>query len=66
MILMLFKKLWKSDDIGEKLKKKETKKKRLKPIFLYPLKPEKALSLFMQVDPEKIRVMKRKVALSSA
>jgi len=42
------------------------KKKRLKPISLYPLKPEKALFLFMQVDLEKIRTTKRKVALSSA
>ncbi len=37
------------------MKKKETRKERLKPISLYPLKPEEALSLFMRVDPEKIR-----------
>lgn len=54
-----------SDDIGEKLKKKEIKKNRLKPISLYPLKPEEALFLFMQVDPRKIRVTKRKGALQS-
>jgi len=48
------------------LKKKETKKKYLKPISLYPLKPEKALFLFMQVDPEKIKEIKQKSALSSA
>lgn len=47
---------------GKKLKKKETKRKRLKPISLYPLKPEKALSLFMRVDPGKVG----KGALSSA
>lgn len=46
----------------KKQKKLKTKKERLKPISLYPLKPERALSLFMRVDPEKVR----KGALPSA
>ncbi len=45
------------------MKTKEAKKERLKPISLYPLKPEKALSLFMQVEPGKIRAIRRKNAL---
>jgi hypothetical protein len=39
---------------------------RLKPISLYPLKPEKALFLLMQVKPEEKRKAKKRVALSSA
>jgi hypothetical protein len=30
-------------------------KKLAKPISLYPLKPEEALALFMQIDPQKIK-----------
>jgi hypothetical protein len=36
-------------------------KHRLKPLSLYPLKAEEALSLFMQVDPAKVRVGLRKL-----
>jgi len=36
--------------------KTETKKKSYdKPLSLYPLKPEEALKLFMQVDPKKLK-----------
>jgi hypothetical protein len=33
--------------------KKKKKKKYAKPLSLLPLKPEDALNVFMQVDPEK-------------
>jgi len=33
----------------KKVYKKNSKPKRLKPISLYPLKPEKALSVFMEI-----------------
>jgi hypothetical protein len=36
-------------------------KHRLKPLSLYPLKPEKALRLFMQVDPAKVRAGTRRL-----
>jgi hypothetical protein len=43
-------------------KKKTTRKTRrtgtndrLKPLSLYPLKPEEALGLFMRVDPSKLK-----------
>ncbi len=36
------------------MKNKNMKEERLKPISLYPLKPEKALSLVMQIDLRKI------------
>ena len=52
-------------------KPKKKKSDRLKPISLYPLKPEQVLSVFMKVDPERVRVRERKIqkkkdALSSA
>jgi len=36
-------------------KQKKSKKEKLKPISLYPLKPEEALSAFMKVDPKGYR-----------
>ena len=36
------------------------KKSRLKPISLYPLKPEEALSAFMRIDPRKIKNSRNK------
>ena len=35
-------------------KEKKPKSKYQKPLSLYPLKPEKALKAFMEVDPEKV------------
>jgi hypothetical protein len=40
--------------------KKESKKKYDKPVSLYPLKPEEALSAFMKIDPVKFERRKRK------
>ena len=40
--------------------KKELKKKYDKPVSLYPLKPEEALSAFMKIDPVKFERRKRK------
>jgi len=37
-------------------KSKKKKLKYLKPLSLYPLKPEQALSAFMQVKPERKKV----------
>ena len=37
-----------------KKKKGKTKETYDKPVSLYPLKPEEALSAFMKVDPKKI------------
>jgi len=34
---------------------------RLKPLSLYPLTPELALSAFMQVDPKKVKAAERRV-----
>jgi|WetSurMetagenome_2_1015567.scaffolds.fasta_scaffold00534_33 hypothetical protein len=34
---------------------KKPKEKRDKPISLYPLKPEEALSIFMQADPKEYK-----------
>ena len=42
----------KSKKIESKREKEE--RKYLKPISLYPLNPEEALSAFMKVDPKKI------------
>ena len=39
----------------------KTRKPRLKPISLYPLKAEECLSLFMQVDPTRVRAGIRKL-----
>ncbi len=40
---------------------KRSKRERLKPISLHPLKAENALRAFMQVDPKKVkRRLKRK------
>lgn len=41
------------------MKKQETKKYD-KPVSLYPLKPEDALSAFMKVDPKKIITKEQK------
>lgn len=35
------------------MKKSKKKPKRLKPLSLYPLKPEKALEAFMKIKPKK-------------
>mgnify|MGYP001557917611 CR=1 FL=1 len=40
--------------------KRNDKKTRLKPISLYPLRPEQALSAFMQIDPKRIKVKEKK------
>lgn len=40
--------------------KKQATKKYVKPVSLYPLKPEDALSAFMKVDPKKIIPEKQK------
>ena len=34
---------------------KNQKKEKLKPLSLHPLKPEEALSIFMQADPKKYK-----------
>jgi hypothetical protein len=34
--------------------KKKPKPKRLKPLSLYPLKPEKALAIFMKINPKSL------------
>ena len=40
------------------MKKKKTNKGRKyeKPLSMFPLKPEEALKLFMQVDPKKLKL----------
>lgn len=43
----------------------KSKKKYRKSFSLYPLKPEKALSLFIQVKPERKRKANKRIALSS-
>jgi hypothetical protein len=45
---------------------KVKKPKRLKPISLYPLKPEQALSAFMRIDPERIKSAERRVRKKSS
>jgi len=51
----------------KKSKPKKSKSKYLKPISLWPLKPEDALRAFMQVDPKKVKKkIKGHLALSSA
>ena len=42
-------------------KKPTPKRPRLKPLSLYPLKPEDALAAFMQVDPAKVEEGMRKL-----
>jgi hypothetical protein len=45
-----------------KQKKTEAKKKEYaKPVSMYPLKPEEALSAFMRVNPKKVMARERKV-----
>ena len=39
----------------------KSKKKYNKPISLYPLKPEAALSAFMKVDPKRIAAAGKKI-----
>jgi len=36
------------------MKEKRNKKKRSKPVSLYPLKPEEALAAFMKIDKKKL------------
>ena len=43
----------------KKKTKQKVKQARLKPISLYPLKPEQALKLFMQVNPESVGIKLR-------
>jgi|GEM_PF-2230553 len=38
-----------------------TDRKYAKPISLYPLKPEEALSAFMKVDPKKLLIREQKI-----
>jgi len=38
----------------------KSKADRLKPLSLYPLTPEEALSAFMRTDPKKMKAAKRK------
>jgi len=40
---------------------KKRSPKILRPISLYPLNTEQALSAFMKIDPEKIKVTERRV-----
>jgi len=40
--------------------KKKRQRKYAKPVSLYPLKPEDALSAFMKIDPKKIIAKIRK------
>ena len=35
-------------------KKKEQSKKRMQPLSIYPLKPEEALTAFMEIDKKKL------------
>ncbi len=39
---------------------KNKPKPRLKPLSLYPLKPEQALSAFMKIEPKKSKRIKKK------
>jgi hypothetical protein len=39
--------------------KKEWQRKYAKPVSLYPLKPEDAISAFMKVNPKKIMAKKK-------
>lgn len=41
-------------------KPKVPERKYAKPISLYPLKPEEALSAFMKIDPKKILARERR------
>lgn len=43
--------------------KKKKKSKLLKPISLWPLKPEDALKAFMNINPEKVLMAERKMQL---
>jgi hypothetical protein len=43
-----------------KPKSKNSKIKYAKPISLYPLKPDEALSAFMKVDPKKVKAGRKK------
>lgn len=40
--------------------KNKLKGSRLKPLSLYPLRPEQALSAFMEIDSRRIRAAERK------
>lgn len=48
------------------MEKRQPKPKKAKPgprpvtVSLYPLTPERALSAFMQVDPERVRAQERR------
>ena len=41
--------------------KGKTKRKYDKPISFYPLKPEKVISAFMKIDPQKVLMEEKKV-----
>jgi hypothetical protein len=46
--------------------KKAKSRNSFKSLSLYPLKPEEALSAFMQVDPSKVRLKNRKIQRKKA
>ena len=46
---------------NEKKQKRSPRRDRLKPLSLYPMTPEKALSAFMRVKPKKATMGVRKV-----
>lgn len=45
--------------------KAKGKSDRLKPLSLYPLTPEEALSAFMRTDPKKVKAAERKAQKKS-
>jgi len=46
--------------------KKQPKKKYDKPVSLYPLKPEQALSAFMKINPKRFEKRRQKDAETRA
>lgn len=44
---------------------KKSKRKYAKPVSLYPLKPEEALSAFMKVNPKKVIAREQKSKTSN-
>lgn len=45
---------------GRKIHKKPRQRPRLKPLSLYPLKPEEASRVFMQIRPEDVGIKARR------
>jgi hypothetical protein len=45
--------------------KPKSKPNRLKPLSLYPLTPEQALSAFMRTDPAKVKAAERRAQKKS-